>query len=193
MRAPFSATFPLEIKNLVTFTEEDGKTTITLSGGPINATQDELDFFKAMFDSMNQGFAGTFDQLRWFGPKGWPLVVSNLDFRVGGVWHFCMKCTGESAQYYGMESWGKAVYHEIVAPERIVYTDSFADAEGNVIKDMPETVVTMTFLEHEGKTKLISHALYATDEALKTVVDMGMIDGITSTWDNLEEFLTENK
>jgi uncharacterized protein YndB with AHSA1/START domain len=32
----------------------------------------------------------------------------------------------------GEESCGKAVYREIVEPERIVYTDAFVDAEGNV-------------------------------------------------------------
>ena len=101
-----------------------------------------------------------------------------------------MKCSDESAQYYGMESWGRAVYHDIVEPERIVYTGSL-DAEGNIIQDMPQTLVTMTFIEHEGQTKMISHAEYATEEALKKVIDMGMIQGITSTWDNLEEFLAE--
>jgi uncharacterized protein YndB with AHSA1/START domain len=61
--APFSATFPLEVRNLVTFTEIEGKTTITLSGGPINVSEEELNFFKGMFESMKQGFGGTFDQL----------------------------------------------------------------------------------------------------------------------------------
>ncbi len=104
-----------------------------------------------------------------------------------------MKCTDESQEYYGQESWGKAVYHEIVEPERIVYVDSFSDAEGNIVEGMPETLVTMTFVEHEGKTKLISHAQYASADALKTVMDMGMLEGIASTWDNLEEFLEEIK
>jgi uncharacterized protein YndB with AHSA1/START domain len=127
---------------------------------------------------------------RWFGPKGWPLTVCNIDFRPGGVWHFCMKCIDESQEYYGHESWGKAVFHEIVEPERIVYVDSFSDAEGNIVEGMPETLITLTFVEHEGnKTKLISQAQYASAEALKTVMDMGMLQGITETWDNLEEFL----
>jgi uncharacterized protein YndB with AHSA1/START domain len=63
IRAPFSAAFPLEIRNLMTFTEREGKTTITLRGGPINATEEERSFFKGMFESMKQGFGGTFDQL----------------------------------------------------------------------------------------------------------------------------------
>jgi uncharacterized protein YndB with AHSA1/START domain len=63
VRAAFSATFPLEIRNLLTFTEIEGKTTITMRGGPINVSEEELNFFKGMFESMKQGFGGTFDQL----------------------------------------------------------------------------------------------------------------------------------
>lgn len=65
VRAPFSAAFPMEIRNLITFTETDGKTTLTLRGGPIKtkATEEEQTFFKGMFESMKQGFGGTFDQL----------------------------------------------------------------------------------------------------------------------------------
>jgi uncharacterized protein YndB with AHSA1/START domain len=62
-RAPFSATWPLEVMNTLTLTENAGKTTLTLRGGPHNATEEELIAFEGMFESMNQGFAGTFDQL----------------------------------------------------------------------------------------------------------------------------------
>ena len=62
-RAPFAADWPLEVLNIVTFTESGGRTTVTLTGGPINATEAELKMFGSMFDSMNKGFGGTFDQL----------------------------------------------------------------------------------------------------------------------------------
>lgn len=163
----------------------------------ISKVEDHVLVLERVFDAPRELVFKAFSEAehlkRWFGPKGWPLTVSNIDFRPGGVWHFCMKCTDESQEYYGQESWGKAVYHEIVEPERIVYVDSFSDAEGNIVEGMPETLVTMTFVEHEGKTKLISHAQYASADALKTVMDMGMLEGIASTWDNLEEFLEEIK
>jgi uncharacterized protein YndB with AHSA1/START domain len=130
---------------------------------------------------------------RWFGPKGWTLTVCNIDFRPEGVWHYCMKCIDESQEYFGQESWGIGVFREIVEPERFVYVDSFSDVEGNINEGMPETLVTMTFVEHEGKTKLISHAQYASTEALKTVIDMGMIEGTKSHYDNLEEYLEKIK
>lgn len=62
-RAPFSATWPLEVMNILTLAEQDGKTTLTLRGWAYNATDAERKDFEAGFESMNQGFGGTFDQL----------------------------------------------------------------------------------------------------------------------------------
>jgi uncharacterized protein YndB with AHSA1/START domain len=127
---------------------------------------------------------------KWWGPRGWDLTVCNVDFRPGGVWHYCMKCMDENQKdYYGFEAWGKAVYQEIEAPERIAYIDYFSDAEGNEAEGMPAAQVTMVFEEYEGKTKLISRSLYASDEAIKTVIEMGMEQGITETFDRLSEYL----
>ncbi|NGQ97289.1 hypothetical protein G3578_19300 [Brevibacillus sp. SYP-B805] len=56
---------------------------------------------------------------------------------------------------------------------------------------MPEARVTLEFVEHDGKTKLISRTQYAMEEALKSVLDMGVIQGITETWDQLADFLAE--
>ena len=54
---------PLEVSSTLTLTEQDGKTTLTLRGGPINATEEERKMFASMFRSMEQGFGGTYDQL----------------------------------------------------------------------------------------------------------------------------------
>jgi uncharacterized protein YndB with AHSA1/START domain len=63
VRAPFSPAWPLEVLNNVNFTERDGRTTVQLSGGPINATEEEMNTFQAAYESLQKGFAGTFDQL----------------------------------------------------------------------------------------------------------------------------------
>lgn len=63
LRAPFSADWPLEVLSTVTFAEQDGRTTITLRGIPLNATDTERAFFKGMHGSMQQGWTGTLDQL----------------------------------------------------------------------------------------------------------------------------------
>ncbi|MBP1964318.1 SRPBCC domain-containing protein [Paenibacillus aceris] len=130
----------------------------------------------------------------WWGPRGWELPICKVDFRVGGVWHFCMKCVDENqGHFFGMESWGKAVYKEIIEPEKIVWVDSFSDAEGNTNDSLPSTEVTLEFVDLDGKTKVINRSEYVSAEALKTVMDMGMLQGITETWDRLEERLNEVK
>jgi uncharacterized protein YndB with AHSA1/START domain len=63
IRSPFMPTWPLEILNTLTFEEQDGKTTLTIAGGPINATEEEMEAFRANMAGMGQGFGGTFDKL----------------------------------------------------------------------------------------------------------------------------------
>lgn len=62
-RHPMAPTWPLEVLNTQTFTEHQGKTTVTLRGGPINATELECSTFMLGFGAMQMGFSGTFDQL----------------------------------------------------------------------------------------------------------------------------------
>lgn len=81
---------------------------------------------------------------------------------MGGVYLACMRSPE------GKDYWSTGSYKEILAPERIVYTDSFADADGNVVPashygmsgEWPlELLVTVTFEEQGGKTKLtLRHA-----------------------------------
>ncbi|MEX1031417.1 MAG: SRPBCC domain-containing protein [Paenibacillaceae bacterium] len=68
-RHPGSATWPLEVLNTMTFVEQDGKTTLTLRGAPLNATEEEYNTFKAAHDGVKQGFAGTFAQLEEYLAK----------------------------------------------------------------------------------------------------------------------------
>jgi len=62
-RHPLSATWPLEMLSTTTFTEHQGKTTITLRWFPINATDIERSTFDSAHGGMQQGWTGTFDQL----------------------------------------------------------------------------------------------------------------------------------
>ncbi len=70
VRHPMSATWPLEVINTLTLTEEDGRTTLTISGGPINATEEEVVTFLGGRESMEKGFAGTLDNLEEYLASG---------------------------------------------------------------------------------------------------------------------------
>jgi uncharacterized protein YndB with AHSA1/START domain len=63
LRHPMSATWPLEVLNTMTLAEHDGRTTLTVSGHPINATAEEHKTFEDGHGSMKQGFTGRLDQL----------------------------------------------------------------------------------------------------------------------------------
>jgi uncharacterized protein YndB with AHSA1/START domain len=61
--APFDMKLPLEIFYRLDFSETDGKTTLTLTGWPLNATSEEETTFRSIGDSMQQGFGATFGNL----------------------------------------------------------------------------------------------------------------------------------
>lgn len=147
--------------------------------------------FHAPKEELFKAFSEAQHLKQWWGPRGWVLEVCDLDFKEDGVWHYCMKCVDKNqGDFFGYESWGKAVYKEIIPNEKIVYTDYFSDAAGNESAEMPATLSTLMFEEHDGKTKLINRAEYESPEALKTVLEMGMEQGIKETWDRLEEHVS---
>src|SRR5690606_28289954 len=122
----------------------------------------------------------------WFGPEGWPVTESKMDFRPGGSWHFCM--TGPD----GEQSWSIVRYREIEAPERIVYRDAFSDTEGNV--NPPESDVTVTFEERgPNSTMLHINIVFESNEDRDEVIAMGMEEGLGMTLDNLEAYLGQQR
>jgi uncharacterized protein YndB with AHSA1/START domain len=58
VRHPMSATWPLEVLSTVTFTEEDGNTTIHLVNVPINATEEDHATFIGGLGGMTIGTDG---------------------------------------------------------------------------------------------------------------------------------------
>ncbi len=95
--------------------------------------------------------------VHWWGPKNFTSPVCKIDFRVGGRYLFCMRSPE------GQDYWSTGIYRELIPLKWIVYTDSFADEEGNLVPashygltgDWPsELTVTVTFEESGGKTKM---------------------------------------
>lgn len=98
---------------------------------------------------------------RWWGPKNFTAPHIDIDLRVGGKYLFCMRGPD------GKDYWSTGTYREIIPYEKLVCTDSFSDENGNIVsaeaygmKGMPlELLVTITFEEHQGKTKMtLRHA-----------------------------------
>ena len=133
--------------------------------------------------------------MQWFGPKGFSMSAAKMDFRPGGVFHYCLRSPD------GKEMWGKFVYREIVAPERIVLVNSFSDENGGLTRHPMsptwplEMLSTTTFVEQGGKTTLTIKwkPLNPTEEERKTFdgAHGGMQQGWTGTFEQLAEYLAK--
>jgi len=84
--------------------------------------------FDAPRDLVWKAFTESERLLQWWGPKGFTMRVAKLDLRPSGVFHYSMRSPE------GRDMWGKFVYREIVAPERIVFVNSFSDEAGNLTR-----------------------------------------------------------
>ncbi|MEW6776600.1 MAG: SRPBCC family protein [Bdellovibrionota bacterium] len=62
-RHPMSPTWPLEMLSVITFVEQEGKTTVTIRWTPLNASGVERKTFEDGKPSMQQGWGGSLDQL----------------------------------------------------------------------------------------------------------------------------------
>jgi uncharacterized protein YndB with AHSA1/START domain len=115
---------------------------------------------------------------RWFGARGWNLVVCEVDLRVGGGWRFVARGPGGAEQGHG------GVYREILPPGRLVYTELYDD------QSYPgETLITHVLDERDGRTTLTSTVRYASREGRDTVLRYPMRRGVAESYDRLAELL----
>lgn len=101
----------------------------------------------------------------WYGPKGFTVPVAEMDVRVGGKHLFCME---RQTPQGSMKMWSTGEYTEVIPNKRLVYTDSMADENGNVVSpsafgmsdDYPVTTEVTVLLETVGgRTKMVvTHA-----------------------------------
>lgn len=93
---------------------------------------------------------------RWWGPQGFTCPVARIDLRVGGRYLNCMRAPD------GQDYWSTGTYREIITGSRLVCTDAFADAKGNVVPTShygmagnfaPEMLITVTMEDQDGRTR----------------------------------------
>src|SRR5262249_33059821 len=106
----------------------------------------------------------------WYGPDGATIPVAKMDVRVGGTRLVCMEMQSPGGP---MQMWFTGEYREGEKNERLVYTESMSDENGNVLSasdmGMPEGHPTTTEVRVEledigGRTKmLMTHAGIAAD------------------------------
>src|SRR5579862_6229073 len=101
--------------------------------------------FKAWVDPVHRA--------KWYGPRGFNAIVIHDDARTGGTYHYRMHSATNDYDWQG-------TYLEVVEPERLVFT-----WPNNTSWKAIDTVVTVTFEELGGKTRLtLRHATFPSEE-----------------------------
>lgn len=117
---------------------------------------------------------------RWWAPKsrGVTFVSCDADVRVGGDYRYVLRTgDGEQIAFSGR-------YSEITPHSRLVYTQIFES-----YPDEP-VVVTVTFEEEGGKTRLTSREVYPSKESREGAFASGMEEGLRETLEQLDEMVT---
>lgn len=126
---------------------------------------------------------------KWWGPEHWLTTIHEMNFQPGGQWKYCMHEQGGQ----NMVSCGIATFKEIVAPEKMVYTDQFSDEQFTIAENMPTLEITNIFEDQGEKTKLVSSSTFASVEELEKVVAMGVEEGFSQQLERLDELFINLK
>ncbi|MEO6893021.1 MAG: SRPBCC family protein [Ktedonobacteraceae bacterium] len=116
---------------------------------------------------------------QWWGPENVTTIVHKMDVRPGGTWRYVQRDTnGNQYAFYG-------VYHEVIVPERLVYTFEFEGMPGRVLLE------TVTFEEQDGKTKLTDTSIFQTLEDRDSMLSTGMEQGAAESMNRFAELLAK--
>ena len=129
---------------------------------------------------------------QWWGPKGFTVLSSKMDLRVGGTYH------------YGAAMWGLFKYREIVPQQKLVFVNSFSDEKGGLTrhplqKEWPLELLSTFSFEDVGsertKVTIVWEPINAS-EAERHAFDINresMTQGWTGTFDRLAHYLADSK
>jgi len=118
--------------------------------------------------------------VQWLGPRDLAMTLETFEPRNGGSWRYIHKDNNDNTYAF------HGVYHEVMAPERIIYTFEF---EG-----LPETghvvLETARFAEISGgRTKLTIHSVFQSVADRDGMLQSGMERGVNDSYERLDEIL----
>jgi len=150
--------------------------------------------FKAPRELVFKVHTDPFHLAKWFGPAGTTVIKADMDLRPGGTYHYGLRMPD------GAEMWGRQVFREVTAPEKLVLVQSFSDSKGGITRHPMaatwplEMLATTTFDDLGGGDTALTiswEPLNATPEEIATFdhARAGMDGGFKGTLDALEAYL----
>jgi uncharacterized protein YndB with AHSA1/START domain len=124
---------------------------------------------------------------RWMlGPPGWSMPVCEMDVRPGGKFRWRWR-SNEDGKEFGFHG----EFREVVAPSKIVHTESFDPGDiGGTMGDQP-ALITTTFTEHDGRTTMKAVMDFGSKKSRDEAMATGMTDGMELSYQLLDALLAE--
>jgi len=122
---------------------------------------------------------------RWWAPKslGDSVVSIDGDVRVGGKYRYVLRASGGNPVAFSGQ------YTEVAPPSRLVYTQAFEPTASGAPPGAGDLVITVTFDERDGKTRLVERISCPSKEVRDMVLASGMEHGMRETMDQLDELV----
>lgn len=124
---------------------------------------------------------------QWWAPRPWKAETKKMDFREGGSWLYAMK--GPEGEIH----WCRMDFDKIVPQKSFAGTNGFADEQGNRTHDIPSMYWHAQFAGTGDRTTVTVEITFESEQALKTIVEMGFQEGFTAAHGNLDEVLADRK
>lgn len=121
---------------------------------------------------------------KWWAPKPWFTKTKSMEFREGGRWFYAM-CSPE-----GDEHWSFLDYLKIQNGKSFKAADGFADKDGNINQEMPQSNWEVEFNSHKNNCLVSSKITYSSIEQIDTIIQMGFKEGITLAMEGLDSYLS---
>ena len=118
---------------------------------------------------------------KWWAPLPYKAVTKSMDFTEGGKWLYYMLSPE------GEKHWCAVNYLKIIVRKNFTAEDAFVDEEGNLNEDLPNGYWTNDFTATSNGTKVNTTIVYRTEEDVQRILDMGMKEGITMAFNQLDD------
>jgi len=124
---------------------------------------------------------------RWWGPPTYPATFTVHDLTPGS--HVSYHMTGpEGDQPRG---WWEIV--EAEAPNRLVFRDGFANADGSPNPDLPMMTAKVSIEDiGGGRSRMSIQSIFASTEAMEQVLAMGAEEGLKQAVGQIDAILAED-
>ena len=133
--------------------------------------------FDAPRDLVFKAFTDPEAVRQWWGLESTETVVDQLEARPGGRWRYVQReGDGNEIGFHG-------VFHDLEAPERIVYTFEFEGMPGHVLLE------TIVLEDQDGKTLMTDSSVFQSVADRDGMLQSGMESGAAESLGRLDRYL----